>query len=245
MADATISSRAAHTVVEEIEREIILGGIAGGHALPPERDLVVRFGISRAAVREAIVTLTNKGLLESRPRHRPVVRKPGFDTAFSALGGIVTHLLKQGGGVKTLFDVRIFLEAALVRHAAVGARKEDIAALRSALERNHMAVDDPVLFDNTDVAFHAVFYAIPGNPVFPAVHQAFVRWLYDHWQSMQRSREQNLVYHAGHRNIFEAVRDRDPDAAEQALKAHLREAWTTVQGTFEDSATGGNTNRGA
>ncbi len=245
MADATISGRAADAVIEEIEREIVSGDLASGRLLPPERDLVARFGISRAAVREVIVTLTNKGLLESKPRHRPVVRKPGFDTAFSALGGIVTHLLKQDGGVKTLFDVRIFLEAALVRHAALSARKEDIAALRAALERNRAAIEDPVLFDNTDVAFHAVFYTIPGNPVFPAVHQAFVHWLYDHWQSMRRSPVQNLVYHAGHRDIFEAVRDRDPDAAEQALRAHLSEAWATVKETFEDGATGGDTNRGA
>lgn len=232
------TNRAAHAVVEEIESEIVSGKLADGSLLPPERDLVSRFGISRAVVREAIVTLTNRGLVESRPRHRPVVRKPGYDTAFSALGGIVAHLLKQETGVKALYDLRIFLEAALVRHAALSARKEHIAALRNALERHREAIGDPILFDNADVAFHAVFYAIPGNPVLPAVHKAFVSWLYDHWQSMDRSREQNLAYYRGHEAIFDAVIDRDPDAAEQALIAHLHEAWATVRGTFENESSG-------
>jgi len=224
--------RAADVVVATIEQDIVSGLLENGSPLPPERDLMGRFGISRTVVREAIATLTTRGLLESKPRHRPIVRKPGYDAAFSAVGGVVSHLLRQDGGVKTLYDVRIFLEASLVRHAALHARKEDIAALRSALESNRAAIDDPVLFDNTDVAFHAVFYGIPGNPVFPAVHRAFVTWLFEHWQSMTRSPEQHLIYYAGHKAIFDAIIDRDPDAAEKALLAHLSEAWETVRGTF-------------
>jgi DNA-binding FadR family transcriptional regulator len=224
--------RAADAVVATIEQDIVSGILENGSPLPPERDLMGRFGISRTVVREAIATLTTRGLLESKPRHRPIVRRPGYDAAFSAVGGVVSHLLRQDGGVKTLYDVRIFLEASLVRHAALHARKEDIAALRAALEQNRAAIDDPVLFDNTDVAFHAIFYRILGNPVLPAVHRAFVTWLFGHWQSMNRSAEQNLVYYAGHKAIFDAIIDRDPDAAEQALLAHLGEAWETVRGTF-------------
>ncbi len=224
--------RAADAVVMEIEQDIVTGRLTNGDTLPPERDLMGRFGISRTVVREAIATLTTRGLLECKPRHRPIVRSPGYDAAFSAVGGVVVHLLKQNNGVKALFDVRIFLEAALVRHAALHARKEDIVALREALAANRAAIDDPVAFDNTDVAFHAVFYAIPGNPIFPAVHRAFVSWLFGHWQSMPRSAEQNLAYHAGHKAIFDAIIDRDPEGAETALKSHLEEAWETVRGTF-------------
>jgi DNA-binding FadR family transcriptional regulator len=228
----TTDQRAAYGIIQTIEDEITSGVLVDGSPLPPERDLMERFGMSRTVVREAIATLANRGMVESRPRFRPIVRRPGYDTAFSALGGIAEHLLKQADGVKTLFDVRIFLETALVRRAAANAGKDHIVALRAALKRNREAVDDPILFDNTDVEFHAIFYSIPGNPVFPAVHMAFVRWLYDHWQSMNRSREQNLRYYAGHEAIFNAIIDRDPDAAEAAILAHLDEAWKTVRGTF-------------
>jgi DNA-binding FadR family transcriptional regulator len=227
-----IEPRAADAVVAALEQDIVGGIFANGSPLPPERDLMGRFGISRTVVREAIATLTTHGLLESKPRHRPIVRRPGYDAAFQAVGGVVSHLLRQDGGVKTLFDLRIFLEASLVRHAALDARKEDIAELRAALEANGAAIDDPVQFDNTDVAFHAIFYRILGNPVLPAVHRAFVTWLFDHWRAMNRSPEQNLTQYAGHKAIFDAIIDRDPDAAEQALRAHLGAAWERVRSTF-------------
>lgn len=232
MRRAETDQRAADGVIAQLEDDIVSGKLPNGCALPPERNLMERFGMSRTVVREAIAALANRGLLESRPRFRPIVRRPGYDTAFSALGGVVTHLLNQENGVKTLYDVRIFVEAALVRAAAIHARKDHIMALRNALQANLEAVGDPVAFDNTDVEFHSVFYSIPNNPVFPAVHKAFVKWLYDHWQIMNRSRDQNLVYFAGHQAIFDAVIDRDPDRAEAALLAHLGEAWRTVSGTF-------------
>jgi DNA-binding FadR family transcriptional regulator len=184
-------------------------------------------------VREAVARLASRGFVESRPRFRPVVRRPGFDAAMSAVAGIVPPMLRQDGGVKSLYDTRIFFEAALVRHAARHARKEDIEALRAALAANEAAIPDAGAFYATDVAFHAVFYGIPRNPVFPAIHKAFVAWLSEHWERMPRSPERNRVNYLRHRDIFTAVVERDPDAAEEALIAHLNAAWEFVRGTFD------------
>ncbi|WP_425414882.1 FCD domain-containing protein [Rubellimicrobium mesophilum] len=67
----------------------------------------------------------------------------------------------------------------------------------------------------------------------PAVHKAFTAWLADHWLKMPRSPERNRVNWLRHRDIFQAIRDRDPDAAEAALASHLNAAWEYVRGTFE------------
>jgi DNA-binding FadR family transcriptional regulator len=226
-------ARAADAVVRRIEAMIVAGEIADGAHLPAERELMNRFGISRTVVREAIAGLASRGLVELRPRFRPVVRKPGYDAAVAALGGVVAHLLGQAGGVKNLYDTRIFLEAALVRNAARHARKEDILALKAALEANQAAIPDSERFYATDVGFHAVFYEIPRNPIFPAVHRAFTSWLSEHWLRMPRAPERNRVNFLSHRAIYDAVVERDPDAAEAALNAHLNAAWEYVRGTFE------------
>lgn len=226
-------ARAADLVVRKLEAQIVSGEMADGTHLPAERDLMARFGTSRTVVREAIATLASRGFVESRPRFRPVVRKPGYEAALAALGGVVSHLLERSGGVKNLYDTRIFLEAALVRNAALNARKEDIAALREALEANQQAIPNSDSFYATDVAFHALFYKIPRNPIFPAIHEAFTSWLSDHWQRMPRSPERNKVNYLSHREIYNAVVERDPDAAEKALNAHLNAAWEYVRGTFE------------
>lgn len=226
-------TRAADAVVRAIEARIVSGELPDGGPLPPERDLIEAFGVSRTVVREAVATLANRGLVESRPRFRPVVRRPGYDAALAAANGVVGHLLAQSGGVKNLYDTRIFLEASLVRHAALHARKEDLEALKAALAANEAAIPDSDRFYATDTAFHAVLYDIPKNPIFPAIHKAFTVWLAPHWVKMPRSPERNRVNFLRHSDIYHAIRDRDAEAAEAALNSHLHAAWEYVRGTFE------------
>lgn len=225
--------RAADTLVRELEAMIVAGDLPDGAHLPPERELVARFAASRTVVREAIAGLARRGLVENRPRHRPVVRRPGYEAALAAVGGVVGHLLASPAGVKDLYDTRIFVEAALVRHAAVNARHGDIAALKGALAANEAAIPDSAHFYATDTAFHRVFYGIPANPVLPAVHGAFTSWLAGHWERMPRSPERNRINFLAHRAILDAVIERDPDAAETALRDHLAAAWQSVRGTLE------------
>jgi GntR family transcriptional regulator, sialic acid-inducible nan operon repressor len=228
-------SRASAAVVRTLEAQIASGMLPEGAHLPAERELMDTFGISRTVVREAIATLASRGLVESRPRFRPVVRKPGYDAALRAVEGVVGLLISGRDGVWNLYETRIFVEAALVRQAALGARKEDIASLREALEANEAAIPDSERFYATDVAFHAVLYAVPRNPVFPAVHDAFTSWLAPHWTRMPRSPERNRVNFFSHREILRGIVDRDADAAEAALRAHLHAAWEYVRGTFEEN----------
>lgn len=230
---AESSTRAADAVVAALEGQIATGALPDGSYLPVERELMATFGISRTVVREAIARLASRGLIDTRPRFRPVVRRPGFDAALSAAGGVVGHLLSQTAGVKNLYDTRVFLESALVRNAALHARKEDIAALRSALEANEQAIANSAQFYATDTAFHAVLYDVPRNPVMPAIHNAFTAWLAPHWARMPRSPERNRINYLSHREICRAVLERDPDAAERALQGHLAAAWEYVRGTFE------------
>lgn len=229
-----LAGRAADAIVARIEARIAGGELADGALLPVERELMAEYHASRTVVREAIARLASRGLLEVRPRYRPVVRHPGFDAALSAASGVIGHLMAQSGGVKNLYETRVFLEAALVRHAALHARKEDMIALRRALDANERAIADSEIFYATDIAFHAVLYEVPRNPVFPAIHRAFTAWLAPQWEKMLRSPERNRINFLSHREIWSAIAERDPDAGERALHSHLSAAWEYVRGTFPE-----------
>jgi DNA-binding FadR family transcriptional regulator len=226
------AGRASDQLGEQLATMILSGELASGSRLPPERELMQRFGVSRTVVREAITGLASRGLLLTRPGFRPVVRQPSYETAIDALGQLVGHLMHEEEGARALFESRILLEAALVRHAAAHARRNDIAELRETLERNRAAIGDPRAFYATDVAFHAVLYRLPRNPIYPAVHKAYVEWLMSHWGRMERAADVDQLNHAGHVAIFEAIVARDPDEAEAALRRHLEIAWEQVRGTF-------------
>ncbi len=228
------AGRASDALVAAIEGRIRSGILKDGAPLPSERELMEEFGISRTVVREAVRTLSSKGVVEARPRYRPVVRKLGFDTAVDMVGDIIGQLLNQPGGVKNFFDTRTLIEAALVRGAALSAQKDDIVELKRALEANAAAIEDSELFYETDMAFHEVLFRITGNPVLPAMHRAYNTWLKPQWSQMPRLPERNRKNYLAHKAIFDAILMRDPDAAEAALRSHLEDAWTQVRETFGD-----------
>jgi DNA-binding FadR family transcriptional regulator len=225
----TSQGRLSEPVAERLAAMILAGELATGQRLPPERDLMRRFGVGRSVVREAIAGLAHRGLLVTRSGCRPIVRAPSFDGAFDAVGRLVAHLLTDGNGVQNLFESRVLIEAALVRQAATVARREDIEELRDALEANRAAIGEPEAFYHTDVLFHGVLYRIPRNPIFPAVHKAYVQWLDGRGRGLDHSPDIDQLNHAGHRAIFEAVLARDPDEAEAALRRHLQVAWELVR----------------
>lgn len=229
----TSRRRAADQLVAHFEDRILSGDMPEGTTLPPEREIVNDHGVSRTVVREAVLALANKGLVTAKPGYRPVVAKPGYDSAIEVVSSLVSKLLNQQGGVRNLFDLRIMMEVALVREAAVNATRNDIQKLKAALEANGAAIDNSEEFYQTDIAFHNVFFSAPGNPLLLSVHKAYTDWLAPQWRQMPRMPERNSTNFAAHTRIYEAILLRDPDAAEAALRDHLDDAWAQVSMTFE------------
>lgn len=225
--------RAADHLIAVFEDQIRSGALAEGDMLPPEREIVQTHGVSRTVVREAVLALSNKGLVQARPRYRPVVVKPGFDTALTVVESVVGQLLEQPGGVRNLFDLRIMMEIALVREAALKATKDDIQRMKVALQANEDAIENSQEFFRTDTEFHGVLFEIPQNPVLPAVHRAYSTWLFPQWSQMPRMPQRNRRNFEAHKRVYEAILHRDPDLAEIALREHLAAAWEQVSATFK------------
>lgn len=226
------SKRLATVVSEAIAELIDRGELSLGSRLPPERELMKRFGVSRTAVRESIAALATRGLLRLRPGHRPIVQRPDYTAALAIIGELVPRLINEETGAWTLFETRIFMEAALARNAALRATAEDLDRLELALEANRSAIGDSVRFYSTDTGFHRVLYEIPGNPIYPAIHTSFVQWLTEHWTAMPRSAEFDRMNYLGHEAILRAIMRRDAHRAEEALRGHLTAAWEFVRMTF-------------
>lgn len=224
--------RAADMLVDLFARQIQHGELEVGDALPPEREIVETYGVSRTVVREAVQTLANRGLVEARPRYRPVVRRPSYDTAMETVGTMVGQLLGEEVGVRNLFEARVLIEVGLARMACKSATASDVSRLARALHANKHAIEDSERFYDTDRVFHRIFYEIAGNPVLLTAHKAFVDWLSPHWKQMEHLAQRNVENFEAHQAIFDAVQRADPDAAEAHLRRHLENAWEQVRHTF-------------
>lgn len=224
--------RAADRLFRRFTSMIDSGELVEGDVLPPEREIVETYGVSRTVVREAVQALANRGLVEARPRFRPVVRKPSFDAAFETVDTVVGRLLTDPEGVRNLFETRIMIEVSLARQAAKDPGKVDLAALKLALDANGAAISDSALFFETDKAFHAEFYRMTDNPVLMSVHKAYVSWLAPQWTKMPRQPHRNELNFRSHTAIYNAILDGDADQAEAVTRKHLDDAWAQVRATF-------------
>jgi len=221
-------------VAKHLEREILTGALKPGDRLPPERDLQVKFGVGRPAIREALITLERSGLIEIGNGAPARVASPTMHGVVSGMVPAVQQMLATAEGQRHLQGVRLFMEIGLVRHAAVHANEEELARLSVALEDNRAAVGDIPRFIQTDVAFHYCLASIMRNPAFLALHDAMSTWLYDQRRvALTEPGEDRRGYEA-HARIFEAVQGRDPDIAEAAMRSHLEEGWVAFWSRYSE-----------
>lgn len=216
-------------VEEELEQMIRRKEFAQGEQLPSERELMEFFNVGRPSVREALAALKRKGLVQINNGERARVTMPSADTIISELSGMAKDFLTQPGGIAHFEQLRLFFESSLVRYAAEYATDDQIAQLTKALEINSQSLDDNTLFIRSDVDFHRVLAEIPGNPIFKAIHVALLDWLIAARPTVpdRELYEHNSVSYQQHIAIVDAIRQRDPDAADRALQTHLNSVSAT------------------
>jgi DNA-binding FadR family transcriptional regulator len=141
-------------VAAHLERQILEGKLRPGEQLPPERDLQVRFGVGRPAIREALITLHRSGLIEIANGARARVAVPTASDVVSGMAAPVRQMLSTDEGQHQFQGVRLFFETGLARQAAKTATPAQVETLRAALEANRAALGNRPSFIETDVAFH-------------------------------------------------------------------------------------------
>jgi DNA-binding FadR family transcriptional regulator len=219
-------ARLHELVARKIEQMIQSGELKPGERLPSERDLMSTFRIGRPAVREAFLSLQNKGLILTESGRRATVAVPDVHQVFTTLDSVVGIIIRQSDSLKNLFDARTFIEAAMARSAAGDIDACRLAELKETLEANHQAIGDRERFMETDIAFHRILFRVPNNPVFEAVHGALVGWLMERWRTIKRNRATETLAYQGHFQVYRAIARRDPNGAEKAMRRHLSSSWT-------------------
>ena len=221
MLDTAVRQRKLYEeVAARLERMIAEGHYAAGDALPSQRTLMETFAVGRPAIREALFHLQKMGLIDIRSGTRAIVTLPTPAFVVDALAVTARHMLAAPGGVQNFQSLRVFFEVGLARHAAEHATKDDLDRFRAALEENRASLGDLKRFERTDVDFHFVLAVIPRNPMFTAIHAALAEWLLEQRQTTLAPGEDKVAYEA-HRAIYEAVKSRDADRAEAAMRDHL------------------------
>ena len=194
---------------------------AGQHRLPTERELAETLGAQRSTVRERLAALETLGLIN---------RTQGRGTYLSMPQSIFIQFYFEVAlqlnyiSVDELQQAREMIEREIARLAALNATPEHTEALKDALARmmNPQSVDAAV---DADYEFHLALAHAAQNPVIILIIEGLAvvlrRVLARRLQMVRMVAGSAERLNAAHKNILEAVRDRDPEQAAEAMEEHF------------------------
>jgi GntR family transcriptional regulator, transcriptional repressor for pyruvate dehydrogenase complex len=205
-------------VSEQIRRAIHIGTYLPGDKLPAERQLAEQMGVSRTTVREALRVLEGEGYVESHRGATGGIVVLDQSASEDRIRPVVVERLAE---FEELFDFRIAIEGAAARLAAVRRTEADLKQLQKAVDA--MAEGwQTARFRAADSAFHlGIANAARNGFMRQAIEDARARM----WIPIDR--HVDMVFRSANRHhdeILQAIRRRDPDAAEAAAVAHLKTA---------------------
>ncbi|WP_298675134.1 FadR/GntR family transcriptional regulator [uncultured Sphingomonas sp.] len=215
----TDAEKGRDRLYQDLARDLLDELAAGIHPigarLPAERELAIKYGVSRPTVREAIIALEVQGLVEVRIGSGAFVRRlpgqedlPGFNvSAFE------------------LTEARLMFEGEAAALAATQITDEEVAEIERLVDEIAQENNDPRGTEKADRAFHLAIAKATRNG---AIRDAIERL----WELRAASPEAALLHEKArtanvkpvveeHTAILNGLRARDPAAARAAMRNHL------------------------
>lgn len=193
----------ANQIYDELERRILTGVYAPGETISEKR-LVEELNVSRTPIREALTRLNQERLIKDAPGGNMVVgvsRKDAYD----------------------MFLVKSQLENLAVRRAAENISLEEMEKLEMIYDKQEFYAQkrDYKTVLELDNEFHEVLYRASRSITLETILEGVHRKLFKFRMNSIEHENRIDASVAEHKAILEAIRGRDPNAAEAALLTHV------------------------
>jgi GntR family transcriptional regulator, transcriptional repressor for pyruvate dehydrogenase complex len=231
--------RISDAIAATLERRILEGSLRPGDRLPPERELAVDLGVSRPSLREAIQKLASKGMVQSRQGGGTYVTD-ALETSFS--DPWQDMMGKHPNLREDMLEFRRMLEGQAAEWAAERATDADLqrldqnfAALRAAFD-----ADNTDQRSDADIAFHQAIGDAAHNVLIGHLSGALLRLMHDNIRlnlgELKSVPAASRLLMSQHEAIYNAVRDKKPQAARAAAETHIDFVRETLAQTLRSVA---------
>lgn len=227
------SDKVAEKVAKEILQDIVNRGLAADTKLPPEAEMLKRYRVGRASLREALRILEVYGLLwiKPGPGGGPVVAEMN-SLAVGRSASVFFHAM--GATLKELVEARVHLEPLYARLAAENLTDQTAAQLRSVLSREEaLLADGPLPNSRTDL-FHTVVAGMTENKVVGLMGQGIIHIYVARVRPVFKA-EQRSGIHDVHEKIAAAILAKDAARAERLMRKHVEAIATQFKEHFASS----------
>ena len=214
----------ADEVAERIERLILDGVLKAGQALPSERRLTEKLGVSRTALREGLKLLRAREIIHTSQG------KGSFVAQISKVdAGPLMHLFNsQPRTLYDLLEVRSLLEAESARLAAIRGTEAEFIMIRRRYDEMVAAQGadtDTTTHAHLDHAFHLAICEASHNPVLVHTLQSLTDLLlgsvFACVNNLYHREPEKRQIDRQHTRLFNAVTGRQPEQARKAAADHV------------------------
>jgi GntR family transcriptional regulator, transcriptional repressor for pyruvate dehydrogenase complex len=213
--------RASELVADKLRALIIEGKVEAGSNLPPEKELVVQLGVSRATLREALRMLETEGLISTKtgPKGGILVKKPGTANLTRSLDLL---LQLESTPFSHLLEARRLLEPVCANIAAERITAEEIENLRANLELMRQNVDDMEAYLAYQLKFHLAIFAAAHNDVMRLYTTSVGELITTQTAKIGLTEKQRLVGIKAAEGILAALVSRNGSLAARRAETHLK-----------------------
>jgi GntR family transcriptional repressor for pyruvate dehydrogenase complex len=214
------NQRISDEILRQIRDAVLDGKFQVGDRLPNERALAEQFAASRTSVREALRGLeqagviyikkgVNGGVFVADPDHRLVSRP------------FQTLLQLRKVTMDNIVEVRLIFEPEAARLAAQRAKPEDLDELKQVIEKMSSAIELGEPPSSFDLKFHKLIARAAGNPILEMLSESMLEVASQVITELHPSMDVLTHVVKRHREVFEAVRNRDGDLAFGLMSKHI------------------------
>jgi GntR family transcriptional repressor for pyruvate dehydrogenase complex len=210
-------TRVSDEIIDQIKSLISEGILKPGDRLPPERELVKKFGVSRPSLREALNSLAAMRFLEVKTK-RTFVKSVTSERIQDPLSLLIKTDTQK---IFDLIEVRKAIEVWSAFHAAQRATEEDIKRLESIIKEMKKGFGEGRSWEKQDADFHLALAQTTHNTI--QTHIMFT--IYDLLRESvarvftDQAKIKKLLHQ--HYRIFNAIKNHSPDKARERTLEHL------------------------
>ncbi|MCX7319803.1 MAG: FadR/GntR family transcriptional regulator [Hyphomicrobiales bacterium] len=206
-------------VYGELAGRIASGDYAADQKLPGEHELAAIFDVSRPVLREALGRLREDGLITSRQGSGSFVQARAHQQPFGFAR------VETIADIQRCFEFRISMESDAAHFAALRRSDDNLVKMEAALGLLREATSKRKHREDADYAFHLAISEATNNHYFAtslnALKDHVAVGMKLHGQSLMGPQPGLEAVFEEHSSIFEAIRDRDAEAARRAMRLHL------------------------
>lgn len=219
------------SLVDRVERRIIAyikdNHLQPGESLPKEVDFAESLGVSRTAVREAMLRLRTLGLIESKKHRGMVLLEPDLIGNFERM---LDPAIVDEKTLRFLFEFRLMLEVGMIEFIFARKTEKQIQELEEIVNSSEESrCDNENFYLDNEIKFHGKLYEMSGNKMLGKFQKVLLP-IFQYIHELSKY-ETSCIFPEGrrrvtHKDLLEELKTGTPSSMRELMREHLNSHFT-------------------